>query len=351
MSAMLRKTLAWVAAAACVAGPLSADWVTLKDGRRVRGIDYRQCPKGHLFTVEDGRVAFIKAGEAVSHEKSPPGEKVEFRGEQVTLRSKINALRKEREEHQKELRAAIAAWARGGKNAEERRAFVMAQSAAEQELLFGRTLAESRLTAARRLAVCELERFRTDHATGALAVAMIVDKDADVRAQAFEALRKNGDPKTGEHCIRYLLSADKDQRLRSSRALQTFPTIRAVPSLLLTIHKVWTGGQRSYFYQGAIRAYIGDYELVSGGTTYMLTEVADPIVRFSETGVVLDAKIALSEETIHLRTLETITGRRFGKDVEKWREWWNAEGEARLAQALAAPQAGPRDGTPAGATQ
>ncbi|HAK94980.1 MAG TPA: hypothetical protein DCM87_08240 [Planctomycetes bacterium] len=351
MNAMLGKTLAWAAAAVFVAGPVSADWVTLKDGRRVRGIDYRPCPKGHLFTVEDGRIAFIKADQVVSHEKSPPGEKVEFRGAQATLRAKINALRKEREAYHAEMRDAIAAWARGGKNAEERRAFVMAQAAAEQELHFGRTLAESRLTTARRLAARELERFRTDHATGALAVAMIADKDADVRASALAALEKRRDPKTGEHCIPYLLSADKDLRIRSSMALQAFPTIRAVPSLFLTIHKIWTGGQRSYFFQGAMRAYIGDYELVSGGTAYTLTEAADPIVRFSETGVVLDVKIARSEETIHIQTLETITGRSFGKDAGKWREWWKTAGEAEFARALAAPKAGARPETPPGAPQ
>ncbi len=333
MSITLRRTLLFAAAVSFLAGPVSADWVTLKDGRRVRGIDYEKCPKGFLFTVEDGRTAFIRAEQVVAFEKSPPGEKVEFRGEQVSLRARINAMKKEREAYRQKMRDSIAAWARGGKGAEEARNFVMEQPPAEQELQFGRTLAESRLIAARRLAVQELERFKSDHATGALAVAAIADKDPGVRAVSFATLQKLNDPNTGRHFIPFLLDADKESRVRASSALQTFPTIRAVPSLMLTIHKVWTGGQRSYFFSGTYRAYIGDYELVSGGTTYTLTEVADPIVRYNQEGVVLDAKIAKTEETIHVQTLETVTGQRFGNDAAKWQAWWKATGEQQFLAA------------------
>ena len=65
--------------AALCGSPAWADWVTLHDGSRVRGIDYKKRGKGYLFTIENGKTVYIKAKNVASFEKSPRGEKVEFR--------------------------------------------------------------------------------------------------------------------------------------------------------------------------------------------------------------------------------------------------------------------------------
>ncbi len=308
-----------------------ADWVILKDGRSYRGIDYRKHGKGYLFTVESGKTAFIQAKHVAEYRKSPPGEKVEFRGEQVTLREKILALKRERKVLQRKLARAFRDWARGGMKADEGRATVLAQPEQEQELLFGRTLAKHSSTATRKLAAVQLAHFKTSHAVKALAISAVMDRHSTVRATCLQALQSLKNPRTGEQFVPFLFSRDQRYRVRASEALRTFPTYRAIPALMVTITKHWNGGQRSYFFHGAQRAYIGDYELVSGGTTFTLTEVADPIVKFAETGVVLDATIAHSEEQVHVTTLQTITGQRFGFDPEAWRTWWEKTGKA-LAQ-------------------
>ncbi len=35
--------------------PAFADWVVLKDGKRLRGLDYKKESKGYLFTLEDAK--------------------------------------------------------------------------------------------------------------------------------------------------------------------------------------------------------------------------------------------------------------------------------------------------------
>jgi hypothetical protein len=311
----------------------SADWVTLTDGSRVRGIDYKRKGKGYLFTIENGKTVYIKARNVASFEKSPAGELVAFRGQQVSLRHKIRVLKREHKIRQRKLLRAIERWAGGRKGFQEARAAVLACNDQERELLFGQTLAKSNSSSARKLAAEKIVAFNTAHAKNSLAITAVTDRSKAVRSTALNALKTVKDESIGDLFIPFVLSRDKHFRARASQALQTFPTLRAVPALITAVNKVWTGGQRSYFFAGTQRAYISDYELVSGGTTYTLTEVADPVVKFSETGVVLDVKIAKSEQELHQITLERITGQNFGGDMGKWRDWWKNVGEALALQA------------------
>jgi hypothetical protein len=331
------------------ASSVRADWVILTDGHRVRGIDLKKQKNGYLFTVETGKTAFIKTKDFGSYEKSSPGEMVPFRGKDVTLREMIVTLKREHQERQKQMQRAVERWALAGAKAEEARGEVMSLPTQEQEVCFGRVLVESSSAAARRLAATELRRFSTKHALKSLAMSAVIDRSEGVRAACMQSLQALKMPKTGDEFVPFLMSRDKNVRLRASLALRAFPTYRAIPALMVTIHKIWSGGGRSYFFQGEQRAYIGDYELVSGGTGYVLTEVADPIVRFSEAGVVLDAKIASSEETIHLTTLEAIAGQNFGTNIEAWREWWKTKGEAQALLEAAAKDARAEGDKPAAA--
>jgi type II secretory pathway component GspD/PulD (secretin) len=85
--------------------------------------------------------------------------------------------------------------------------------------------------------------------------------------------------------------------------------VRSVIGPEVTAHN----GQRVYVSVITQRSYIADYELVSGGTTFTLTEVADPIVRVNEEGVVLDVRPVVSADrkyiTIDVQpTLATLIG-------------------------------------------
>ncbi|HAK93454.1 MAG TPA: hypothetical protein DCM87_00175 [Planctomycetes bacterium] len=93
------------------------------------------------------------------------------------------------------------------------------------------------------------------------------------------------------------------------RAVQEESGVKSVIAPEVTAHN----GQRVYVSVITQRSYIADYELVSGGTTYTLTEVADPIVRVNEEGVVLDVRPSVSADrkyiTIDVQpTLATLIG-------------------------------------------
>ena len=75
---------------------------------------------------------------------------------------------------------------------------------------------------------------------------------------------------------------------------------------------------RGFFAQVTQRAYIADYELVSGGTEFSIVEVADPIVRTSQTGVALDVKVRKVEMVARLRALVKSSGQDFGTDLAAW---------------------------------
>ncbi|MBN1419787.1 MAG: hypothetical protein JXP34_13490 [Planctomycetes bacterium] len=93
------------------------------------------------------------------------------------------------------------------------------------------------------------------------------------------------------------------------RAVQEKADTRSVTAPLVTAHN----GQRVFVSVVTQRSYIADYELVSGGTGWTLTEVADPIVQTNEEGVVLDVVPTVSADrryiTIDVRpTLATLIG-------------------------------------------
>lgn len=308
--------------------PAMADTVTLTDGRQFRGIHLKKVRQGYVFTIENGKTVFIKQDNFAGHKKSPTGEHVIFRGKKTTLRSKILTLQKEHKEAQKRQFKAVHTWAAGGGKAESARSQLTGLSDQERELLFGKVLAKGKTAAARKLATQQLTGFRTPHVKRCLISALMADKSPAVRASSLQGLKSMNDPHAGEQFIPFLLSRNKVYRARASVALQSFPTYRAVPALITSITKIWTDGQRSFFYHGAQRAFIKDYELVSGGTSWTLTEVADPIVDFAETGIVLDAKIAKTEIHIHLKTLERITRQNYGLNGALWLQWWRTTGKA-----------------------
>ena len=75
-----------------------ADWVSLRNGDHLRGIDFEKHGKGYRFTLENGEIRYIEAKEFFHLEKSPASEKITFRGKKITLRKKISILQKETRE-------------------------------------------------------------------------------------------------------------------------------------------------------------------------------------------------------------------------------------------------------------
>mgnify|MGYP000063652261 CR=1 FL=1 len=92
--------------------------------------------------------------------------------------------------------------------------------------------------------------------------------------------------------------------MRALGALVMFPHQKAAEEVIETIHYSWAGFGRGYMYQGTQRAFIADYELVSGGTGFSIVEVADPVVRNMQTGVVLDVDVKRVEGRLRRKVLE-----------------------------------------------
>jgi len=93
------------------------------------------------------------------------------------------------------------------------------------------------------------------------------------------------------------------------RAVQERSDVRQLTAPIVTAHN----GQRVYVSVITQRAYIADYELVSGGTGFQIIEVADPVVQTFQEGVILDVDPVISPDkkyiTLDVRpTLATLIG-------------------------------------------
>ncbi len=93
------------------------------------------------------------------------------------------------------------------------------------------------------------------------------------------------------------------------RAVQEKLDVRQLTAPIITAHN----GQRVYVSVITQRAYIADYELVSGGTGFSIIEVADPVVQTFQEGVILDVDPVISPDkkyvTLDVRpTLASLIG-------------------------------------------
>ncbi len=93
------------------------------------------------------------------------------------------------------------------------------------------------------------------------------------------------------------------------RAVQEQQNIRELTAPIVTAHN----NERVYVSVVTQRAYISDYELVSGGTGFAIIEVADPVVQTFQEGVILDVDPTISHDkkyiTLDVRpTLATLIG-------------------------------------------
>jgi hypothetical protein len=231
-------------------------------------------------------------------------------------------LQLEERKKEKEALRNIEKWARGKRGSEEARAAVAGLTAPERQRYFARTLAKSRVPAARLLVAKELGKIKSKTSLASLANSAIADRQPAVRAECLTALKSQDDPTTAEQFVPYLRSASRVARIRAAQAVEVFPTRRAVPVLIEGIRRVWDDFGRGFIFQGTQRSFIKDYNLVSGGTGFSLIEVADPEIDTISTGTVLDVKVRRVEIISYVRALRKITGQEFGADPREWRAWW-----------------------------
>jgi len=93
------------------------------------------------------------------------------------------------------------------------------------------------------------------------------------------------------------------------RAVQEERNVRQLTAPVVTAHN----NERVYVSVITQRAYIADYELVSGGTGFSIIEVADPVIQTFQEGVILDVDPTISHDkkyvTLDVRpTLATLIG-------------------------------------------
>jgi hypothetical protein len=342
-----------------IGGP-RGDSIELTSGETLRGIDLEKKGEGYVFTLENGDVVYLKADLIGRVTRTQGREKVEFRGDEVTLRQKVRALRRERLAEKRQALRRIEAWASGGRGAAAARDAMLALPERDRETHFDAALRGSGRPAARRLAAERLSEYATERAMGALVDAAVRDRhpgvrDASLRSLEIQALslaasagaapapstasglsttppsvsggRDAVTARISRQLTPYLKSASRSERTRAADALAVFPSRQAMPELIRTLRLSWSGFGRAAVFQGTQRAYIGDYELVSGGTGFSIVEVADPVVRTTQTGTVLDVDVVRAELVARLRAMKRISGRDFGADVARWQRWWNEEGE------------------------
>lgn len=357
--------------AACFAsmGSLRADWVSLRNGDHLRGINLQKSRDGYRFTLENGKVIQIGANEFFHLEKSPASERVTFRGRKITLKKKIALLQKELSQQLVYQVRNVETWAKGEQAATRLKIKPQVVAAGKDEKAAGKrvivgsfplpglkkkeadlialvgkglkamkkhleldrdkqvstlakALGSSRLAAARRLAARELAKHTSSTGLASLARSAMVDDYRSIRDQSLESLKKIDAENTAMFFVPGLRNENPHIRTRAANAISIFPNRAAVPELLTTMRMTWSGFGRAFMMQVTQRAYISDYELVSGGTGFSLVEVADPVVKTNLEGVALDVKVRRVEMVARIRALHKITGQDFGANVRAWENWW-----------------------------
>lgn len=153
----------------------------------------------------------------------------------------------------------------------------------------------------------------------------ITDGKRSVRDEALQVLKNWENPDTVLSFIPYLSSEDQRHRINATRAINVFPDRRAVAPLVQRASKIWAGFGRAHITSVVQRAFVKDYELVSGGTGLVVQEVADPVVDTFQSGVILDIDVQRVEAVAYAAALQRITGQRFGMNFDKWGQWWANE--------------------------
>ena len=300
-SRLLRQAASWLCTFWIALGAnrqLSADWVTLQNGQHLRGIDLKERGKFYRFTLETGETIYLAVDDVHFVEKSPRGEKVEFRGEKILLREKIRVLSAERKALTAQRIHQVEVWAAAGKGADEARKELDGLPPQQRTRFLSLALRRSNVPAARRLAAQQLPQIpgarglptkdkqsedQKRRAAFALARAAIADAYPGVRQESLRSLQIINYRDTVLFFVPALRSQSRLTRLRAATTLGKFPDRRAADALVETLDLAIpkSDGQALRSTQ---RDYISDFELVTTGTGFSVVELAGPVWSTAATG-------------------------------------------------------------------
>ncbi|MCI0652148.1 MAG: hypothetical protein L0Z55_09710 [Planctomycetes bacterium] len=233
--------------------------------------------------------------------------------------------------------AMLAAVTKPAGGAEAKKALASFRELPQELCLWSLIRATESLSAReRQFAVRELGALGDRAQASLLAHLAVTDGKRSVRDEALRVLKEWGSPDTALSFTPYLSSKNASYRINAGRALNQFPDRRAVERMIETVDMTWAGFGRTHFAQLVQRAYVKDYELVSGGTGLIVQEVADPVVDTFMEGIVLDIdpQRVEAEAVTRVAALQAATGQRFGMNFDQWKNWWQGSaGKAQLASA------------------
>lgn len=180
----------------------------------------------------------------------------------------------------------------------------------------------------RLLAMGELARRKAVSAAPKLAESALEDPKQLGRSAALMALQAlPEDPRVSAFFVRSLRRDHVFHRVHAVNALAAFPSVGAVPALIMVLRESTTGFGRVHITIETQRAFIQDFELSSGGTGNVVAEVADPVVGTQSEGISLEAKVVQWERTSVVKVLRRLTGQPFGSDPDAWERWWRESRE------------------------
>lgn len=210
---------------------------------------------------------------------------------------------------------------------------------------------QDRRDSARRFAALALRRLLPGVAAWPLTLAAVVDRSAEVRAQAALALRDAGDESAIEPLARALESRHALVRTQAAEALGRAGFVAAVEPLALRLSTLRADGQSGGLAPSG-HVFIGrQISYVQGFDAEVATNaaIANPSIGTLQAGATLDATVfgvsqvpgvSFQRESATLRAaLRRLTGLALRDTNATWTAWWKSAGASWLAERLAPPGA------------
>jgi HEAT repeat protein len=164
----------------------------------------------------------------------------------------------------------------------------------------------------------ELGRMKAAEAARPMARRVVWDDEIPLRDLALRALEAIGHPDTALFLAVYLGEESVSARIRCAEAMGRFRDPRAVPPLLEALENAIETSRAMEQYGEQVTAVINRTMVLRDGSRVTLPRV----VRVRAESFDRQARDKLlQEKAAILSTLGAITGRNFGEDLPRWREW------------------------------
>jgi hypothetical protein len=182
-----------------------------------------------------------------------------------------------------------------------------------------------------------LGETRNPRAIGALGRRALFDENDVVRRTAVDSIRKiaasQKEPTAIQPFVKSLESPEFATRIRAAKALGDIGDGRAVRYLVRTLTTTGGPSPRVNIFSGRQVTYIRDYD----AEVAQSAAIAEPKVGIVTEGTVLDTRIIRTQartrvyRQVVVRSLEKLSGQRFGDDVKAWRRWYREKASAAEA--------------------